>query len=206
MSIYGAERLISACGPQLRKLEISMPLVDSLDPVAADGMWFELSASRNSANLIYFFGVMKTTGIGSGLGLCTQLKDLVLKPTQKLLSSVKHGKLLQKTLSSWKPRQPDPQLTFGAYYNTESFTRQEYASVLQVLGTVVESWLQEIQGPGGDGMDLSSGTAVPGLQCRVIIVIYDWEAQREWWQARLNSCFQTWDRMSRLKMDYRTRR
>ena len=106
-------------------------------------------------------------------------------------------------LSSWKPRHPDPHLTLGVFYNTEVFTQQEYADLLRALGAIVEDWLREVQ---ATEKGTSTSGRAPRLRYWVVIVLYDWEAQRVWWQAHLDASFPTWSKLGRLKVDYRTRK
>ncbi|KAM5545219.1 hypothetical protein V8D89_001330 [Ganoderma adspersum] len=177
-SIYGAERLISACGPTLRRLDISIPLVDGPE--------------------------VFSRGSGIDLSSCYELRDLYVVPTPEFSKTDQHdgANPLESMLASWDTRQPFPTLTIGAYYQSCNFTRQEFADLLHALGAVTERWVQAIQAV--DGVDDSGEGECCRVQYWVDIVIYDWESHSEWWWDHVTASFPAWVRLGRLEMDYYT--
>ncbi|PIL29504.1 hypothetical protein GSI_08312 [Ganoderma sinense ZZ0214-1] len=178
-SVYGAERLITACGPQLRRLDISIPLADTPETLVPD---------HESA---------------IDLGACSELQELYVVPTWDFLKNTENAQygveLLKTMLASWNPQLPGPTLTIGAYYQSWNFTRQQFADILHILGAVAEQWLHMIQSLAHDRVDSGDG---PDVRYWVDIVIYDWRAQREWWWSHVVAYFPTWVKLGRLEMDY----
>ncbi|KAM5545187.1 hypothetical protein V8D89_001298 [Ganoderma adspersum] len=114
-SVYGAQRLISACGAHLPRLWISFPLPDSIA---------ELETNN---------------GKGIDLSSCLKLQRLTVRPTAEFSTDERFGYLLKAMLSSWTSPQPHAQLAFGVWYQTYLFTRQGYADILNAAGTITDN-------------------------------------------------------------------
>ncbi|PIL26624.1 hypothetical protein GSI_11290 [Ganoderma sinense ZZ0214-1] len=176
-SIYGIQRLISACGPHLPRLWISFPLPDSLT---------ELENNK---------------GEGLDLSSCSALQKFTVRPTAEFSTDERFGYLLSTMLSSWKNPQPHAQLAFGVWYQTCHFTRQGYADILNALGTTADGWLEDMQ-KASDTTDVSGDTSANGSECQVFVRIYDWESRREWWWGHITASFPTWAKLGRLELGY----
>ncbi len=134
------------------------------------------------------------------LSSCTGLETLVLWLTPRF-SIDTHSGFVTELLASWKPQhESEPDLVLRADYE-DSFTRRGFADVLRGLGTVIEAWLQTVEGPPPAGESRDCRQA----KHRVRVEIVDWDAEKEWWWDHLKSCFPTWLKLGRLSWYFYTR-
>lgn len=112
------------------------------------------------------------------------------------------GIQLKSVLVSWKPRHVKPFLALQAYGHSR-FTRQDFADVLSSVGAITDAWLRLVEAPPSPSWGYDNSY---GIQYQLMVEIYDWEAEREWWSNHIASCFPTWLRLGRLHMDFATRK
>ncbi|KAI1783490.1 hypothetical protein LXA43DRAFT_332458 [Ganoderma leucocontextum] len=159
-----AEWLMSACGPHLTSLNIGIPLGDTPEEPAS--------------------------GVAIDLGSFPELGKLTIMPSRVEFSTNQQcGDLLKAMLASWKPQLSEPKLVFGAYDWSCRFTRQEFARILEVFGTITESWRADIAGISGNST---------GVKYKFFVIMHDRKGRREPWVARLCAAFPTWLRLGGL--------
>ena len=142
---------------------------------------------------------MLTAG-GIKLGSCTGLEDLILHLAPEFSMS-KHAGFVKELLTSWTPQHSEPRLVFHPRYESQ-FTRQSFADVLRGVGMIAEEWLQTVKkqpSEGGSGTDNR-------VECKLEVAIYDWDAQKEWWDDHVKGCFPTWLKLKRLAWSLKTRK
>lgn len=105
----------------------------------------------------------------------------------KFATNPRCGDLLKAMLASWNPHDPDPQLDFRANAHSCCFTREEFISIIEVVGSVTESWRA--------GIANSSGEVT---SCLFFVVIYERKSHREAWVDRLLAAFPTWFKLGGL--------
>ena len=130
---------------------------------------------------------------------CTGLEALILSFVPKF-SMDTHSGFVKELLTSWAPQHSEPELTLSPR-REDAFTRQGCADLLRGVGMIAEEWLQTIEEPS-EG-DSGSGHRV---QYKLVVDIYDWEAQKEWWRDHLISCFPNWLDLGRLSWSFDPRK
>ena len=113
----------------------------------------------------------------------------------------KHAGFVKELLTSWTPQCSEPRLALYPF-REDWFTREGFADVLRHVGTIAEERLQGVEDrpSGGDcGTDHR-------IQYQLMVVIHDWDAQKEWWEDHIKSCFPTWLDLGRLNWRFNPRK
>ncbi|KAI1784981.1 hypothetical protein LXA43DRAFT_171537 [Ganoderma leucocontextum] len=190
-------RILPPFAPKLRTLWLlDIPMDGAERLILTRGphlVWLEMTIPLSSDSI-----EEPARGGGIDLSSCPGLQTLEISLARGF-SMVTHAGFVNELLTSWEPQHLEPVLVLRVYQESQ-FTRRGFADILRGLGTVIETWLQTVEEPSSAG----GSEDHHGVQYRLLVVIYDWEAEREWWSDHVDTCFPTWLQLGLLSWDFNT--
>ncbi|TBU27027.1 hypothetical protein BD311DRAFT_666186 [Dichomitus squalens] len=181
MDVRCVQRLVSACGPQLRQLSVTMPFCHDAEMVVPGDPATE-----------------HTEGVD--LTLCTTLEGLDIWLFPHFVTDGQSPDKLKAMLNSWESDSEGP---LRRIYLQPSipriFTRQDFADLLGTVGRAIEEVLHESSAPPSADGEVGE----QGGRWRIVIHLNDWEVWLDWWRAHVQECFPTFARSHGLGMYYR---
>ncbi|TBU22500.1 hypothetical protein BD311DRAFT_770302 [Dichomitus squalens] len=179
VDIHCVQRLVSACGPRLRTLTVSMPFF-------------------HDAELLHPVNPTTEHTMGIDLSLCSTLDRSYIWLGPEFVSDGKSLDILRAMLDTWQCVAPLRQIALAAVPQSD-FTRQCFADLLVTVGRVLEDWLRGSPAPlNADGEGGKQGSE----RRRIVVYTYDWEVWQTWWWTHLRGCFPTFAKSGELWMSY----
>ncbi|TBU38944.1 hypothetical protein BD309DRAFT_970812 [Dichomitus squalens] len=178
VDIHCVQRLVSACGPRLRELAVSMPLFHDAEMVLPGDPTTEST-------------------VGVDLSLCSTLDrfDIWLDP--ELVTEGQSLDKLKAMLDSWDSELPFQNVHLQPFYE-QDFTRQGFTDLLATVGRVLEELLHDSSAPPSADGEVGE----QGGRWRVWVDVYDWEVWRGWWWTHVQKCFPTLAKSNGLTMTF----
>ncbi|TBU37319.1 hypothetical protein BD309DRAFT_1064087 [Dichomitus squalens] len=177
VDIHCVQRLVSACGPRLRELAVSMPLFHDAEMVLPGDPTAEHT-------------------VGVDLSLCSTLERLDILLRLELITEGQSLDKLKAMLDSWDSEVPRRRIYLHAY-PPSAFTRQGFADLIGTVGRVLEELFDDSSAPpSGDGE-----VGEHGRRWDICVDLYDWEVWRGWWHTHVQKCFPTLAKSHGLGME-----
>ncbi|TBU52255.1 hypothetical protein BD310DRAFT_940626 [Dichomitus squalens] len=178
LDIHCVRRLVSACGPRLRELSVTVPFFHDAEMVLPGDPTTEST-------------------VGVDLSLCSTLDrfDIWLDP--ELVTEGQSLDKLKAMLDSWDSELPLQYVQLQPYYE-QDFTRQGFADLLGTVGRVLEELFQDSSAPPSGYGEVGE----QGGRWRIWVELYDWEVWRGWWWTHVQKCFPTFAKSNGLTMTF----
>ncbi|TBU21214.1 hypothetical protein BD311DRAFT_783035 [Dichomitus squalens] len=180
VDIHCFQRLVSACGPRLRELSVTVPFFHDAEMVLP--------------------GVRPHCRAYSGvdLSLCTTLKRLDIWLGPELMTDGQSLDKLKAMLDSRDSKVPLQYVHLQPYYE-QDFTWQGFADLAGTVGRVLEELFHESSAPPSADGEVGE----QGGRWRIWVDVYDWEVWRHWWWTHVQKCFPSFAKSNGLTMTCR---
>ncbi|TBU37342.1 hypothetical protein BD309DRAFT_974251 [Dichomitus squalens] len=183
LRLYGVDiqcvrRLVSACGPRLTELSVTVPF-------------------SHDAKMVLPGDPTAEHTVGVDLSLCTTLKRLDIGLDPELVTDGQSLDKLKAMLDSWDSKVPLQYVHLQPYYE-EDFTRQGFADFLGTVGRVLEELFHESSAPPSADGEVGE----QGGRWRIWVDVCDWEVWRRWWWTHVQKCFPTFAKSNGLTMTF----
>ncbi|TBU51527.1 hypothetical protein BD310DRAFT_971218 [Dichomitus squalens] len=176
--MHCVNRIISAYGPRLRRLSISLPFFEDHMMDVPEDLITELA-------------------VGIDLSPCPTLDFLRILVNSEFVRDGRTA-MLQAMLKSWKA-EVSLQTVYLVARAEDQLHRQQFTRLLSIIGLVLEKWLLD-----GTVSSVAAQVSEHDVRRRVSVGIHDRQVWRDWWWKRLEECFPTFARFDALQMDYAT--
>ncbi|TBU27022.1 hypothetical protein BD311DRAFT_761205 [Dichomitus squalens] len=178
VDIRCVRRLVSACGPRLTELSVTVPF-------------------SHDAEMVLPGDTTTESTVGVDLSLCSTLERLDIFLGPELVTEGQSLDKLKAMLDSRDSKVPLQYVQLQPYYE-QDFTRQGFADLLGTVGRVLEELFQDSSAPPSGYGEVGE----QGGRWRIWVDVYDWEVWRGWWWTHVQKCFPTFAKSNGLTMAF----